>query len=155
MHGRWRLRGRQRRFRIRVPCCPSWLLNKTGFSYGSKQNVIRIRTTLACATLAMRMKAQSLANSEERSERDEAVELYRCIADTELAEFSDAANLSILLADRGNNDEAKEVVLGGLKKFPDKREYFSQIGQRIVEATGDKDFRRQLEAEIAERNYGE
>ena len=106
-------------------------------------------------TLAMRMKARSLANSEEPSERDEAVELYRCIAGTELAEFSDAANLSILLADRGNNDEAKEVILGGLKKFPDKRQYLSEIGQRIVEATGDKDFRKQLEAEIAERHEDE
>ena len=103
-------------------------------------------------TLAMRMKARSLANSEEMSERDEAIELYQSIASTELAEFSDAANLSILLADKGNNDEAKEVVLGGLKQFPDKRKYFSEIGQRIVEATGDKDFRKQLEAEIAERH---
>ena len=105
-------------------------------------------------TLAMRMMAWSLANSHESSEKEEAIELYRSITGTELAEFSDAGNLSVLLADGGNSNEAKEVVLDGLKKFPGKGEYFSKIAQGIVEATGDKGFRKQLEAENSRKRQG-
>ncbi|MCY3981577.1 MAG: metallophosphoesterase [Alphaproteobacteria bacterium] len=106
-------------------------------------------------TFAMRMMALSLANSEERAEKTKAAELYRAVTDTELAEFSDVGNLSILLVDAGDSKQAKEVVLEGLKRFPSKRQYFSEIGQHIVEATGDKGFRGRLEAAMAERENGE
>ena len=106
-------------------------------------------------TLAKRMMARTLASSGERGDNEAAVKLYRSITGTELAEFSDAGNLSILLAECGNSDEAKAVVLEGMEKFQNKWEYFSEIGQRVVEATGDKGFRKQIETVIAERNKSE
>jgi len=47
------------------------------------------------------------------------------------------------------------VVLEGIKRFPAKADYFSRIGQTIVEAKGDKDFREQMKATIAERGKGD
>jgi len=106
-------------------------------------------------TLAKRMMALSLANSDEPGDKEAAIELYRSIKGTASAEFSDTGNLAILLAECGNNDEAKAIVLEGMKKFSDRAEYFSEIGQRLVAATGDKDFRKQMEAAIAERGKNE
>ena len=68
--------------------------------------------------------------------------------------FTDAGNLAILLMEVMGNDsleEAKAVVLKGISNFPLKADYYVEIGQRIVEATGDKNFRQQLESAVAER----
>ena len=58
-------------------------------------------------TLAKRMMAWSLANSDESRDNDVAIDLYRSIVGTKLVEFSDIGNFSILLAKCGNYDEAK------------------------------------------------
>lgn len=105
----------------------------------------------AIAVTANRFLALGLANSDEAADRESAVELYRSLTEIESAEFSDAGNLATLLIRAGNLEEAKTIVLEGMGNFPAKAGYFAAIGQRIVEAAGDRDFRRQMEAIIAER----
>jgi hypothetical protein len=105
---------------------------------------------LVIAILARRMLALSLANSGEAADKETAIGIYR-LAGAEAAEPSDAGNLATLLIDGGNYEEAKSVVFEGIKRFPAKANYLSEIGQRIVEAKGDKDFREQMRAAIAER----
>jgi hypothetical protein len=97
------------------------------------------------------MLALSLANSGEAADKETAIGIYRSLAGAEAAEPSDAGNLATLLIDGGNYEEAKSVVFEGIKRFPAKANYLSEIGQRIVEAKGDKDFREQMRAAIAER----
>lgn len=106
-------------------------------------------------TLAKRMMARSLASSGESQDNEAAIQLYRSIEGTEYADFTDLGNLSTLLAEYGSREEAKEVVLKGLKRFPSKREYFGAIGQRVIEATGDRGFRIQLGNAMAEREQYE
>ena len=106
-------------------------------------------------TLATRMMARSLASSDEITDDEAAIELYRSITDTEFAEHSDAGNLSILLAKSGNYDEARKMVLKGIDQFPSRKEYFFEIGQMIVGETGDKEFRQQIETALVESNESE
>ena len=106
---------------------------------------------MAVATLAKRMIALSLANSHNTADKEVAIEFYRSLIGTGSSEISDSGNLTTLLAEAGNFDEARIVVLDGIRKFPAKAEYFVEIGQKIVEATGDKDFRKQMDLAIAER----
>lgn len=105
----------------------------------------------AVAILAHRLLALSLANSDEAADKETAIELYRALAGAESAELSDAGNLANLLIEAGNLDKARTVVLEGIRKFPAKADYFTGIGQKIVKATGDKDFRKRMEAAISER----
>jgi hypothetical protein len=100
------------------------------------------------------MLALSLANSGEAVDKETAIEIYRSLVGAESAEFSDSGNMAILLIDRGKCEEAKSVVLEGIKRFPAKADYFSGIGQKIVEAKGDKIFREQIKATIVEREQG-
>jgi len=101
---------------------------------------------------AKRMLALSYANSHEAADKKTAIDLYQSLAEEESAEISDFGNLANLLIEAGNIDEAKDAVLGGIEKFPaNQADYFAQIGHKIVEATGDRNFRKQLEAIIAER----
>jgi len=107
---------------------------------------------LPVAIQAKRMLALGLAHSDEAADKQAAIELYRSLPQDASAEISDAGNLATLLIDVGRMDEAKAAVLGGIGKFPAKAvDYFFEIGQKIVEATGDRTFRKQMEAAIAER----
>ena len=109
-------------------------------------------TDPAVAIQAKRMLALSLAHSYAASDKEAAVELYRSLAGDDSAEISDTGNLATLLIEEGHMDEAKAAVLGGIGKFAaDRTDYFFQIGQKIVEATGDRNFRREMEGAIAER----
>ena len=36
----------------------------------------------------------------------------------------------------------KEVTIQGIEQFPNKKDYFLEIGQKIIETTGDKNFRK-------------
>lgn len=109
----------------------------------------------AVAILAKRLLALSLANSDEAIDKEKAIKLYRSLAGAESAESHDAGNLATLLFEAGSLVEARTVVLEGIRKFQAKADYFAEIGQKIVEATGDKDFRKQMEAAIAERGKSE
>lgn len=110
-------------------------------------------TDTAIAMDAKRMLALSLAHSSEAADKESAVELYRALVRDDPSEISDTSNLATLLIEAGHMDEAKATVLDGIKRSPaNRRDYIQQIGQRIVEATGDRNFRRQME--IAEGEGG-
>jgi len=108
----------------------------------------------AVAIHAKRMLALALAHSGEVADKKTAIELLRLLTEDQSTEFTDAGNLAILLMEVMEADslaEAKSVVLNGIRKFPAKADYYSEIGQRVVEATGDRHFRQQIETAVAER----
>ena len=100
---------------------------------------------------AKRMLALALANSDEPTDKEKAIQYYRSLAESETAIFTDFGSLAILLADAGCTGNAKSIVLNGIRKLPAKASYFSEIGQKIVEATGDRDFREQINNSIREK----
>lgn len=107
---------------------------------------------LSVATDAKRMLALSLANSHDTTDKSAAVELYQSLAGNDSLRISGIGNLVTLLIEAGHIDEAKAVVLDGIGKFPAKqRDHLLQIGQRIVEATGDRNFRKQMETAEGKR----
>lgn len=107
---------------------------------------------LAVATDAKRMLALSLANSHDTTDKSAAIDLYRSLAGNDSLRISDIGNLVTLLIEAGHIDEAKAVVLDDIGKFPAKqRDHLLQIGQRIVEATGDRNFRKQMETAEGKR----
>ena len=101
---------------------------------------------------ARRMLALSLANSHETVDKEAATGHYRLLAGAESADYSDAGNLATLLFESANFVEARTVVLEGIRKFPAQADYFAEIGQKIAEATGGREFRKQMEAAISERD---
>ncbi|ODT05158.1 MAG: hypothetical protein ABS52_00150 [Gemmatimonadetes bacterium SCN 70-22] len=104
------------------------------------------------ALCATRMLALALANSDERADKERAIMLYRSLIESGSPEPSDALNLTELLMDIGQPDEAKVVVLGAIHRCPvSAADRLNSAGQLIVAATGDKEFRNQLSAAIAER----
>ena len=101
---------------------------------------------------ARRMLAFALAHSAEDSDRNEAILAYETLIHDDLAEAQDRGNLAALLLDMGRSDVAKAVVLEAIAASSrEALELFNGIGQRIVGQTGDRDFRKQLGAAIAER----
>lgn len=105
------------------------------------------------ALQAKRMLALSLANSTETADKEIAVGLYRSLLKEDHTDPSDAGNLAKLLIDAGGFDEAQRVVLEGIGAYPAKMaSYFREIGLMIVEATGNREFRRQLDAALEARN---
>lgn len=100
----------------------------------------------AVATQARRMLALALAQSEEKGDRMQALDLYRSLAAKQDAEMTDLGNLAELLVEEAGIEEAKSIVKGGVERFPGHGDYFEEIGQRIVAATGDKKFRQEMEA---------
>lgn len=106
-------------------------------------------------TIAMQAKgmlALALGKTGEHTDRVVAIGLYRELLECGNAEFTDAGILATLLHEEGLPDEAKVVLLVAIKRFSvDKSDYFAGIGQDIVGAGGDRAFRKQLEAAIAQR----
>ena len=94
---------------------------------------------------AKRILALALANSDEPQDKEKAIKYYRSLVESETVNFNDIGNLAILLMEVGRMDDASSTILEGIKTFPDKSNYFSEIGQQIVEATGNRDLRRQIE----------
>ncbi|HEU4781642.1 MAG TPA: hypothetical protein VFS58_17310, partial [Steroidobacteraceae bacterium] len=108
---------------------------------------------VSTATEAKRMLALSLAHSEEQGDKKAAIDLYRALAADGTAKISDIGNLATLLLESGRIDEAKAIVLDGIRQFPaNHRDHLLQVGRRIVEADGDREFRKQMET--AERERG-
>jgi predicted phosphodiesterase len=102
------------------------------------------------ALRAKRMLALAWAHSIEEEQHLKAISLYRSLNADSSAEFTDTGNLAKLLLETGDLTEAKSVVLDGMKRFPRSAGYFLEIGQRIVEATGDRLFRKEIESAIVE-----
>ncbi len=106
----------------------------------------------ALATEARRMLALALANSPQRADKEAAIALYRTLAESDAPDPSDAGNLATLLTETGAHDDAGEALLRGIAICPPERlDYLAQIGHRIVEATGNREFRDQLRTAIAGR----
>ena len=104
------------------------------------------------ADAATRMLALALANSDETQDKQRAVVLYRSLIESGSPEPSDAVNLAELLMNIDRADEAKIVVLRAIERCPASAAgRLNSTGHLIVAATGDKDFRIQLRAAIAER----
>lgn len=101
------------------------------------------------AKVAKRMLALALANSQEVSDKDTAITLYQSLIDDSVSDATDFGNLATLLIASGRMDEARPTVLAGINKFPKRADYFGDIGHRIVESTGDKEFRQQIETALA------
>ena len=105
----------------------------------------------AVARQSKRMLALGLANSDEAADKADGTALYRLLIQEGLAESTDAGNLAILLIGAGSFEEAKGVVLNGIQKFPARADYFLQIGSSIVQATGDRGFRKKLTTAVKSR----
>ena len=97
------------------------------------------------AIQSKRMLAFALANSDETTDKREAIKHYQSLTGSESIEFSDFGNLATLLADEGRMDDAHDIVINGFKTFPEKNNYFSEIGQKIVIKTGNRHFRKRIE----------
>lgn len=105
----------------------------------------------ATAVNAKRMLALGLAHSHEMDDKNAAVDLYRSLISVDVINITDIGNLAALLIDIGRSDEAKPILLDGIEKGPANQGYLLDIGQRIVETTGDRRFRIQLETAKEER----
>jgi hypothetical protein len=104
------------------------------------------------AILAKRMLAQSLAHSAESADKAAAAEHYRSLIKDGSADSVDAKNLAILLIDAEKFEEARGIVLDGIVRFPaNTADSFFQVGLKIVEATGDRKFRKRLETAMVGR----
>jgi Calcineurin-like phosphoesterase len=104
------------------------------------------------AWTAKRMLAMGLAHSDDDTHRTQALDLYRTITKEPAAQTTDFAYLATLLKDTANLEEAKATVLCALETFPvDQNGSILGVGQRIVQETGDRSFRDQMEAARAER----
>ena len=107
------------------------------------------------ATEAKRMLALALANSSETTDKDAAVVLYRSLVESSTSNPTDVGNLVTLLMEADSLDEAKAALLQGVATCPSDGsgglDSLAEIGYRIVETTGDKDFRDHLKTAIVER----
>jgi predicted phosphodiesterase len=100
----------------------------------------------AVAIQARRMFALALAQSREPSDKMEAIDQYESLVSDGSANVSDLAALALLLADAGRYDAAKAALQNGIRRFPpEESSGLVEIGLRIVEATGDREFRKELE----------
>jgi hypothetical protein len=93
---------------------------------------------------AKRILALCLARSTERADRERAAANYRDLVEADNAEAEDSAALATVLSAIDDYGAAKAVILSGITKFPASADGFADIGQKIVEATGDREFREQL-----------
>lgn len=96
------------------------------------------------AARANRMLALCLARSSENGDRDRAKEIYRMLTSSNNGEASDWAGLATLLADGGDHQQAKRIIVDGIAAFPEMEAAFAEIGMKVVVATGDTEFRDQL-----------
>jgi 3',5'-cyclic AMP phosphodiesterase CpdA len=104
------------------------------------------------ALQARRMLALALASSGEHNDRRRAAEIYRELVEADPIEPTDAINLARTLVDLDQADDAKAVVLAAIRQCSvSASDRLGGVGQAIVEATGDRKFRDQLQAAIAER----
>ena len=101
-----------------------------------------------------RILALCLARSTEESDKSRAVELYQQAMESDEAEPGDCGALATLMAELERCEEAKRVIRDGVRKFPKRSEAFVEAGMRIVELSGDRDFRDWL-MQQARGNQGE
>lgn len=101
-------------------------------------------TDSSLAVQAKRSVALALAHSEDPHHLREAVTTFKSVLAKENAQPTDAVNLATLLFNIGDMNGAKAAVLSGVERWPEASTQLAHIGQRIVEATGDRTLRNQL-----------
>ena len=102
---------------------------------------------------ARRMLALAQANSTERADKEEAVSLYQQLYERDALDPTDFGNLATLLLDLGDPQAAQDVIVRGLAACAGRATgHLTSVGHRIVEATGDRDLRKRLDAVITERS---
>lgn len=106
----------------------------------------------ATKTQARRMVALARAQSGEPKDMDAAILAYEGLIRDGLANARDRENLALILVAIGRTDEAKVVVLQAIVASPcESLDRIAAVGQKIVGQTGDREFRKQLDAAKAER----
>ena len=101
---------------------------------------------------SQRMLALALGNNAERAKMERAASLYEELCESEQSLHTDYGNLATLLVELGNIEQAQQIVLRGIATCePFATRYLAQIGQTIVEETGNREYRTRLEAAIAEK----
>ena len=88
-----------------------------------------------------RILSLCLARSTEESDKTRAVELYRQAMESDDAEPGDYGALATLMTELARCEEAKRVIRDGVQRFPNRPEAFVEAGMRLVEVSGDRDFR--------------
>ena len=91
-----------------------------------------------------RALALCLARSTETKDKTRAAELYGEVVDSEQGEPGDWGALATILAELDRCDEGKGVIRDGIRRFPDRSRAFVEIGLRLVQVCGDRDFRNWL-----------
>ena len=94
----------------------------------------------------VRVLARCLARSTEESDKSRAAELYREAMESKHAEAGDLGALGALMMELKRYDEAKAVIRDGVGRFPDRAQAFVEVGMRLVQECGDRDFRDWLVA---------
>ncbi len=91
--------------------------------------------------LSEKMLALSLSHSGEESDLSLAILIWKKIFEEKKLDFGEFSVLIALLINRRNFDEAKSLVLGGLKIFVVNNTVLKELGLKIVSETGDRKFR--------------
>ena len=111
-----------------------------------------LRRTSEAPPMILRCYALGLANASDPMTRTQAIPLYRELTERERVDHTDYGNLALLLVEQGDTPGAKAAVTSGLKDFPQKSLYFGEIGKRLVEESGDRDFRDFLRGAMGGNN---
>lgn len=105
------------------------------------------------ALAARRMLALALTNGTERADKEVAVSLYQQLSESDVLDPTDFGNLAMLLVEIGRPEDAQNCILRGISACPKPATaYLAEIGQRVVGATGDREFRTQMEVAIVEKS---
>ena len=103
-------------------------------------------------TVPLRYYGLALSNSLETLDKSEATEVYRELSNRHDPDHTDFGNLALLLLESGDYEDAKRAVVSGIQEFPHETAYFGNIGQKIVEESGDRKFRARLNEVLRKAN---
>jgi predicted phosphodiesterase len=106
----------------------------------------------AVVVQARRMMALALAHGSEDADKQEAIRQYRALIADGAEEVADRVRQVALLHGVGDFDEAKRLVLESLGLSPPSAlADLLNLGHQLVADTGDRSFRLDLEAALAQR----
>ena len=88
-----------------------------------------------------RVLALCSARSTDECDKVRAVELYSEVVKSEQAKPGDWGALATLMTQLNRYDEAKAMIRDSIGRFPDQSQAFVEIGMRLVQECGDRDFR--------------
>lgn len=93
---------------------------------------------------AKRKLALALSSTDEPANKRQAIELYRSLCESQTPEYTDFANLVLLLMASGQMDDAEKVVFDGFDIFPEQTNLFQELGHNIVDQTGNRALRMRI-----------